>query len=148
MPLIVEYEARTLRERLVADFTVFMDEQAFELRLVEVQAFNWNPDLLVSAVGKHFEPSVIRSARDGRLFSRDRYRRLSASLASSPSLRSRKSLRCRHGLHRCRTISLQNDLYALDSAHAGGAWSLLLLLNIECKGLLLSAGGGVIIDQL
>ena len=36
VPLIVEYKARTLRERLVAGFPVFVDEHAFEERLVAI----------------------------------------------------------------------------------------------------------------
>ena len=36
VPLVVEYEARALRERLVAGFPVFVDEHAFEERLAAI----------------------------------------------------------------------------------------------------------------
>ena len=36
VPLIVEYKARALRERLVAGFPVLVDEHAFEERLAEI----------------------------------------------------------------------------------------------------------------
>ena len=51
VPLIVEYKARALRERLVAGFAVFVDEQAFEMRLAETRALNRDLELLVCVHG-------------------------------------------------------------------------------------------------
>lgn len=68
VPLIVEYEARALRERLAAVFAAFVDKPAFEMRLGEARALDRNLDLLVSVVGQHFEPCVVWPARNGRLF--------------------------------------------------------------------------------
>ena len=79
VPLVVEYEARALRERLAAGLAAFVDKQAFEMRLGDARALDRDLKLLVRVAGKHFEPSIVRPARNGRLFRRAWYR-LSAPL--------------------------------------------------------------------
>ena len=51
-------------------------------------------------------------------------------------------------MHRCRAISLYSDLDVLDLAQAALAWGLLLLLDVECEGLLLSAGNIIRLQHL
>lgn len=47
VPLVVEYEARALRERLAAGLAAFVDEQASEMRLGEDLALDRDLELLV-----------------------------------------------------------------------------------------------------
>ena len=83
VPLVVEDQTCALRERLVADGAVRVDEVALEMRLAGASALDRDLDLLVGVAGQDLEARVVLPARDWRLLGG---RRQSPSAAVATSL--------------------------------------------------------------
>ena len=65
--LIVDDQTCALREFLVADRAVAVEEHALELRRAGISAFDRDLELLVGVAGQNLEACVVLPARDGRL---------------------------------------------------------------------------------
>ena len=139
VPLVVEDQTCALRERLVADGAVRVDEVASEMRLAGVSALDRDLDLLVGVAGQDLEACVVLPARDWGLLG-GRRQSLSAPVAASLGRLVHSAKGCtlgsRHGLHRWRGLTARPDLDALVPVPARCC---LLLLNMERSGGLHSA---------
>ena len=108
VPLVVEDQTCALRERLVADGAVRVDEVALEMRLAGASALDRDLELLVGVAGQDLEARVVLPARDWRLLG-GRRQSWSAPVATSLARLVHSAKGCtlgrRHGLDRWRVLT-------------------------------------------